>query len=233
MSRVGVVVPVMNQFELALKALHSIKVPDGWTWQPYIIDNWAENKGVAAAWNIGCDLAASDNCDFILVINDDIAAAPFAVEHLAKIISTDETVGVITGTDCKFTHTVDQIVNHNYEIIDPDIIDAPDFAFFMLTSKSFSYIGRFDEGLYPAYFEDNDYCYRTILSGLRCVRSQTAKFFHYGSQTQNSGDPVVPSEIFERNREYYKQKWGGEPGSEVYTSPWQDQSLDWRATRSR
>ena len=53
------------------------------------------------------------------------------------------------------------------------------------------------------YFEDNDYCYRIILSGLKCIRSQNSVFYHYGSQTQNSGERIVSHDEFDKNKEYY------------------------------
>ena len=47
------------------------------------------------------------------------------------------------------------------------------------------------------------------------------KFFHKGSVTQNwEGNQVVTSPMFEKNREYYRLKWGGLPGEETLTSPY-------------
>jgi len=227
--RVAVVVPVLNQFELAVKSLESIKFGSGVTWQPFIIDNWSVNNGVARAWNIGCEKAIKYGFDYIMIINDDIVVAPYTGNHMIDLLK-DESIGVITATDHRDTLTPDQVRVSPYPNYLVDFVDAPDFACFMLTPKSYKHIGKFDENLHPAYFEDNDYCYRSILSGLECVRSQNAVFYHYGSRTQNSGDPVVPSEQFERNRDYYKTKWGGVPGEECYTSPWSNPSLSWADT---
>jgi len=225
--KIAVIVPVLNQFELAVKSLESIHFPKNFVWQPIIVNNWSNNNGVAKAWNIGCKRALECNFDFIMIINDDIVVSPHAGFHMVDLLR-DESIGVITATDHRETMTPEEVrvaAYPNYEI---DFLDAPDFACFMLTPKAYLHIGEFDENLHPAYFEDNDYCYRTILSGLSCVRSQNAIFYHYGSRTQNSGNPVVPSEQFERNREYYRRKWGGLPGEETFRSPWNNYLLGWR-----
>lgn len=227
LTKVAVVIPVMNQFELAVKSLESVQLPKNFIWQPIIIDNWNQNIGVAGAWNLGCKKAIAKEFDYILIINDDIVIAPGTINHMVDILK-DEEVGVITATDHRNEMTADQVRKAAYPSYSTDYVDAPDFACFMLTPKSYLHIGEFDENLYPAYFEDNDYCYRTILSGLKCIRSQNAIFYHHGSRTQNSGDPVVPSEKFEQNREYYKMKWGGLPGGETFHCPWNNYSLGWR-----
>lgn len=231
MKKIGIVIPVLNQFEFAIKALESVQVPENFNYELFIINNWSENNGVAAAWNIGTKKALDKKCEYILILNDDIVLAPKTIEHLLTLIDNDN-IGVITATDYKNTMTADEVRKSELKIYDQDIIDAPDFACFMISKTSYNIVGEFDEGLYPAYFEDNDYCYRTILSGLKCVRSQIAMFYHYGSKTQNNGEePVVPSEIFEKNKEYFRNKWGGEPGSEIHTHPWNNYSLDWTATK--
>ena len=229
MVKVGVVIPVMSQFELAIKALESITVTNRYAWQAIIINNWDSNNGVAHAWNLGAKSAIDCGANYILIINDDIILAPHTVDHLIKLLSENPDIGVVTATDYRDSISPAEVKvmdNPNYEI---EFLDAPNFACFMLTPAMYNYIGRFDENFSPAYFEDNDYCYRTILSGHRCVRSQNAAFYHYGSRTQNSGDPVVPSPVFERNRDYYVNKWGGLPDRETRTKPWNNENLDWTA----
>jgi len=82
-------------------------------------------------------------------------------------------------------------------------------------------VGSFDERLYPAYFEDNDYHYRIRLAGMRAITHPPAMFYHYGSRTQNEagGAPLVPGNVFDENRRRYIQKWGGPPGCEQFRKP--------------
>ena len=230
MKKIGIIIPVLNQFELAIKALESIKISKNFNYQIFIIDNWSENQGVAKSWNLGVKKAIENKCDYFLILNDDIILSPYTIEHMCNIIEYDD-IALVTATDYKHTHTSEQIKDlekQNHEI---DILDAPDFACFLISNETYEKIGEFDEGLYPAYFEDNDYCYRIILSGLKCIRSQNSVFYHYGSQTQNSGERIVSHDEFDKNKEYYKNKWGGEPGAEVHTHPWNNYSLNWTATK--
>jgi len=230
MKKIGIVVPVLNQFEFALKALESAKTPDTVHCEFFVINNWFENKGVARSWNIGIKKAIEKKCDYILIINDDIVLAPNTIEYLISTINNNN-IGLISAGDYRDSLTADQVLISSLIDNVDNMQLGPNFACFMITPDTYEKVGEFDEGLYPAYFEDNDYHYRGNLAGVRCVGSEVAMFYHYGSQTQNSGDhPVVPSEIFERNRDYYKNKWGGEPGAEVHTKPWNNYSLGWAAT---
>jgi GT2 family glycosyltransferase len=230
MKKVGVVVPVLNQFEFAMKALESAKVPDSIHCEFFIINNWSENKGVSRAWNIGIKKAIKKKCDYILILNDDIVLAPDTIEYLCNAIDNND-IALISAGDYRHLMGPDAVMTASLSDDVDQMRHGPNFACFMITPDSYEKIGEFDEGFSPAYFEDNDYHHRGNLAGVRCVGSEVAMFYHYGSQTQNSGaQPIVPSGIFERNRHYYVNKWGGEPGTEAYTTPWNNSSLNWTAT---
>jgi GT2 family glycosyltransferase len=72
--------------------------------------------------------------------------------------------------------------------------------------------------------DDNDSHYRIKLAGYEAYQIGEAKINHKGSQTQNAdpNKPVVTSQMFEKNREYYSRKWGGWPGDEKYIRPFND-----------
>jgi GT2 family glycosyltransferase len=229
--KIAVVMPVVNQFERGIKALQSITVDDDYIWTPFIIDNWNVNKGVAAAWNYGTKLAIKKKYDYILIANDDIILSKFTLNHMVKLMSNNDDIGVLTSSNCRDLMTLEDVVNAEFPNYENDLIDAPDFSCFMITPETYFHIGEFDEGFNPAYFEDNDYCYRTILSGMKCVRSQNAMFYHYGSLTQKQEVPVVSSSMFDENKQYFINKWGGEPGHEVHTIPWNNQAYSWTATK--
>lgn len=227
--KIGVVVPCLSQFRLAVDALVSVKVKEGNSWQPYIIPNYRDNNCVAKSWNIGTKEAIYDGCDYILVINDDILLAPFTVDDLVEHMEKDPDIALLSGTDYKnrFSNAHDILTSTRLDCT-PEILPAPDFACFMLRPSAFMEIGDFDEGFRPAYFEDDDYCRRIVLHPVwKIVRSQNAAFFHHGSQTQNNteGGPVVPSPRFEINRAYYREKWGGEPGFERWSVPFNGKGL--------
>lgn len=215
--KIAVVVPVLNQFEYCVKMFESVRsIHD---WQPIIIPNYTSNRGVAGAWNEGMRKAKAYNCDIVAIMNDDIVLSEHTLDHMAHLLLEYEP-GLITATDYRNFKTDEEVYYMDKPQLHNDIIDAPDFACFMITWDTYKKVGEFDESFFPAYFEDNDYVYRCLLNDIIPARSQIASFYHYGSKTQNStGDKVVPPQVFVKNRTYYVNKWGGMPGEEKYLTP--------------
>jgi hypothetical protein len=92
--------------------------------------------------------------------------------------------------------------------------------------KMLEVIGEWDTHL-PNYFGDNDWTRRIKLAEYECLESGI-EVGHIGSQTINS-DPVLQylnGINFPLYRSYYEQKWGGGPGSEKFTSPF---NVDWNS----
>lgn len=84
------------------------------------------------------------------------------------------------------------------------------YSCFSLGSNIVKKIGLFDEYIYPAYFEDNDYNDRMINAGfadyILCPGIQVDD--HGGSQTIKSDENLKKrnDETFERNKQYYNNK---------------------------
>jgi hypothetical protein len=80
-------------------------------------------------------------------------------------------------------------------------------------------IGLWDT-TFHGYFGDGDYYRRIRLSGYECIETGIA-VDHTPSQTINS-DPELAfhnSVTFPLYQQYYLLKWGGQPGSEIYATP--------------
>lgn len=223
--KVGVVVPIRNQFQLAIEALWSVKT--SFDWQPYIQPNWRQNRGVAGAWNDGVRQAFDDGCHYALVINDDVILSPWTIDRQVMAIEGEDdllyfTSGMNIGAP---SGNPFDIMSHPEPPRDTAWVAGLDFSCFMITQHCFNVIGPFDENFFPAYFEDNDYHRRIIIGGLHARMVTDAPFFHYGSRTQQSNAGVVPRE-FEANRQYYKEKWGGAPGAETFATPYNIPGVD-------
>lgn len=97
-----------------------------------------------------------------------------------------------------------------------------DWNCWTMTWKGLQTVGYFDTNFYPAYFEDNDVNYRINLSGIKqdFIGDQEL-FSHYGSATirKDSTYSQANDVTFQMNQRYYIEKWGGPPGQETYTSP--------------
>lgn len=78
-------------------------------------------------------------------------------------------------------------------------------------------IGGWDINL-PTYFGDQNARRMWGLAGWECIDTHIQGINHEGSATINS-DPKLQflnSQVFPLHRQYYIQKWGGEPGHERY-----------------
>jgi len=155
------------------------------------IFNSKENLGVSKSWNYMLNLAFGEThpltFENVLVLNDDIYLGKNEEEILNFIDNNDFSLATTTLTWCAF----------------------------IISSKTFFEVGPFDEAIYPAYFEDNDYAYRLKLAGVphSCYDFLNPEtFINSGSIAK---DPSLNLN-FENNRKYFISKWGGEPGKETF-----------------
>lgn len=89
-------------------------------------------------------------------------------------------------------------------------------------------LGLMDENFYPAYFDDTDYCCRLKLANL-----------HSGAGAESGNLPRIRCRVeaagialalkancfharFDMLLDYYRRKWGGDPGKETFTHPFND-----------
>ena len=80
----------------------------------------------------------------------------------------------------------------------------------------------FDENFYPAYYEDNDADRRLMLEGLHRTQVILPSWVHDNSSTLYDGSIEYQKAhwvSFNKNGLYYQRKWGGMPGSEQFTTP--------------
>lgn len=203
----AVVVPVMYNFQGCVEMFATVDYP----FLPIIIDNSINNKGVAKSWNIGLGHAMERNIGNVLIANDDVLFEPGAVVKMMDALYNRPFTSALNSRDYAPTQ---------HEAYD----DNAEFAAFMVHPKQFTNrVGFFDEHFYPAYFEDNDMARRMILAGLGEFRRTDAVMFHKGSVTQfwngDGAGRVVSHDAFDKNKLYFKTKWGGEPGHEQFTTP--------------
>lgn len=185
-----------------------------------ILDN-KKNIGVAPAWNQGVYYAITEyNPEYFLICNNDILLRKDTIKNLIKAIKMPDVV-LATPTNTKnwnedpeglYTYLVPKI---------PRLYDEPDFSCFMIKKETLSIIGNFDERFWPAYFEDNDYHYRIKLAGKRGVKSNKSLYYHFGSMTIKEGEVIakISNENYLINKQRFVDKWGGEPGHEIFTKP--------------
>jgi len=228
--KVSIVIPVLNQFQLALEAIESIQTRHEVMVYPVL--NYKMNLSLSGAWNYGSRKAIESGTDYILIINDDIVFSPWTIDGMVDgLCHLGDDIVLVSGANQRGSLGPEEVKvmekpNHHLSA------ESPDFACFMIRPDTIEKIGNFDENFNPAYFEDNDYHRRINLLGYKAISTTDRPYFHYGSRTQNADPimPVVAPPIFEMNKLYYINKWGGEPGMESHVTPFGDPNLtprDW------
>ena len=216
MEAIGLVVPVMSNFRGFTEMMQTVDYPV----IPIIENNWDYNHGVSKGWNKGIKRAQDLGLNLVLVSNDDVLFEPGCIARLVDEMEEFDDMGM--GPDI--------VSPHNLRLPEVTLTDV-DFSCFMVETDFLDRFGTFDENFTPAYFEDNDMHYRIKLTGGRGYTVEEAEFFHVGSVTQFKGqrdgrDRVVSHDMFEANRAYYVKKWGGWPGKEKFSRPYNNPAFD-------
>jgi len=206
----------------------------------------SENKGFPASLNDLYDYAfINNNYEYLIIIGNDIIAYPYSIDSLIK--QADLGYHWVTASELSIKKLLEyypQIksnINTNKYIIKNlekkpwelfkgyseeilvgkfDIIDVHNMG--LVSKKVFETIGYIDTNFYPAYFEDNDYAFRGYLKGLSkyACKLKNAYYFHFWSRTIHEGSGGSDPQYFEMNKNYYIGKWGGLPGKETYSLPY-------------
>ncbi len=187
----NLIVPVLNRYDLLQKMLDSVDVPvdhllvidNGSGADLFFSDKFANvtvlampaNQGVAGSWNLGIKSFPYAHRWFI--VSNDVVFEPGALEQLAQARRDEIT---LTG-------------------------DAPHWQAFALGDEAVSDIGLFDESLFPAYFEDNDYMRRAEFVGVN-IRRLELKLTHANSSTIKAGYMEKNAKTFASNDRYYQSK---------------------------
>lgn len=100
------------------------------------------------------------------------------------------------------------------------------FAWGAVNRAAVQAAGLIDEwSFFPIYFDDNDYHWRCVLTGVEWIELDGWNHGadgHTGSLTIHS-DPAIKArnhDSFRENERRYLAKWGGRPGQEVFRQAW-------------
>jgi len=183
--------------------------------------NLSENAGVAGAWNTALKLAFEDlNCDNVIFLGNDTLLNPLTLKRIKEDLAMPD-VGLVSAFNITKKCADEREFFETAGTSDDNYIEAPDFSCFGMNKNCFKKVGFFDEAFYPAYYEDNDYHYRMKLEKIKALCNQGNFYWHYGSRTKQQS-PEFGEYVgyrYEKNEEYYCQKWGGLPGEETYVIP--------------
>lgn len=161
------------------------------------------NLGVAASWNQGfAQLPPAE--PWLIVANDDVTFARTTIALLEEAAQADPQ-GLF------FFPGANGLKNA--------------WSLFLQRTRALEEIGWYDEQVSPGYgfFEDNDYSYRLQLRGYRHIPVARCGYGHVDSATVKAMSQPEQEVHWRRYRlaeQNYAAKWGGAPGAERYTLPY-------------
>ena len=173
----------------------------------------SDNIGVSAAWNQGIRFARAAGCDHFLIISNDVVLGRDTIGRMADVLLNRPQSGLVCARDiAQFGGATNPSQLAGWPI-EPGTVRRRSFPCFMLSWEAYREVGKFDEEFSrrgKAYYEDDDYWHRLILSGFLPVMVRGALIYHYGGTMDEDSRTFG----FARNLEYYREKWGGPPGEE-------------------
>lgn len=216
MSVFTLVIPTLNRTDYLIEALNSLQTIYGH--QLVIVNNAKHKFSVAESWNRGINCGFyTHGSQYVIVSNDDVLYHPDCINQMVKAAFKGHLF-----VNCQLLKDYRDLTSRWTQ---------GGFSLFLISRECWEKVGMFDEAFRPAYFEDNDYFYRMKLAGISEYVSPHAGFHHrvnvdsegswLGWSTTFS-DPEMKAhhrEVMETNRNYYVDKWGGPPGEEKYTIP--------------
>lgn len=189
------IVPVLSRHDLLDRMIMSINYPvkdliiinNGAkdydylpVWNQWINKIWhlkiPSNLGVASSWNLG--IKSTPMSDWWLICNFDVEWSGDALKMFAELSKPDKLL-LSNG--------------------------APNWCAFSVGWKIIDQVGLFDEGLHPAYFEDNDYERRIKALNLN-IEQSFIPVAHDNSSTLKSGYQSRNDQTFDDNARYYDVK---------------------------
>jgi O-antigen biosynthesis protein len=225
-----IIVPVRNNLHLTRKAIKTFKAQDIGEVSILVINNASTDgtnaflqtqrdvmqmyfdppESVAASWNRALQWVFRAGAEYALCVNNDTELRPDTYRHLAS-----DGGGFVTAVGTRDPEKIKP------PYVDPDPAMKrfhPDFSCYLIRRETYNKIGLFDEAFLIAYCEDADYHIRMHKADVHAYALELP-FLHHGAQTIRNAEPGEIRKIqiqADRNREYFKKKYGFAVASKEY-----------------
>ncbi len=178
-----------------------------------------DNRGFSAANNQGLEQATGD---YLVLLNNDTYVTTEWVAALVAHLRRDPSIGLIgpvtnnIGNEAKIDisyNTMDEMQSASIAYTSRHIgetLELRTLAFFcvMMNRSVYDKIGGLDEQFGIGFFEDDDYCRRVEMIGLRMVCADDVFIHHHLSASFDKLKQSVRQKLFETNKALYEKKWG-------------------------
>ena len=149
-----------------------------------------ENAGVSKSWNYG----VKSDADYLWVLSSSLV----------------------------FKHGFSELIEKMEYANDFGLLTNQAWHCLCLGRKTMDMIGLFDEKFYPGYFEDNDYLRRMKLAKIHDLGEYQMPKVELDVECQGTALAMKAGKVevdFATLLAYYVEKWGGNPGQEIFDLP--------------
>jgi GT2 family glycosyltransferase len=171
----------------------------------------------------GCNQAASvARAPLLVFLNDDSLVQEGCIDALvrasesdpsigavgARIVSEDGTLqeaGSVIWKDGSASHVGEGLTSRSRAFMEPRWVDYSSANGLLVVRRVWDEVGGFDEGYFPAYFEDVDFSLTLAAHGYRTKYEPRAALVHRGSQSTSR---VFREFLLTRNHLRLVEKWG-------------------------
>lgn len=157
------------------------------------------NLGFAGGVNAGVDVAQGD---VLILLNQDCMVQSGWLTALTQVFEAHPQFGIagctIFNPDGTLNHA-GAIIRHpdarsvhlaDVEGSQPRSVEYVTGTAFAMRRQTWQVVGRFDEGYYPAYYEESDYCYRARRKGIGTAYVPESRVTHLSSSREWQLDSV-------------------------------------------
>ena len=153
------------------------------------------NLGFAGGVNVGLRAATGD---LLVLLNQDCLVQPGWLDALRQAVTQNPALGIVGGQ----IFNADGSVNHAGAVLERplaygrhlttnnQLIEYVTGAMFGITRRTWETVGEFDEGFFPAYFEEVDYCFRAHQARFEIGYVQKATAVHLFNNKSWQTDPI-------------------------------------------
>lgn len=183
------------------------------------IDRYAimkQNIGVARAWNLGLEMAATPT---VFIMNADLHVERSAIDSLEQALHSLPGAACVgpQGSFLNFAQAKDYAYFDKGTFNRPLEVDAVSGFFFAIKLEHFGdKLIRFENGFTPCFFEEWDLGLQIKQAGLKCYIVPTTAYDHHWSGTIRALREITyyeraetAGEILARNRVTFLNKWRG------------------------
>ena len=244
MIKIGIVLPFYGGNSYLNRLISSLGIEDGqFSKILYIIDNSLESEkcdvkysnhtnisiidagigiGYGKACNIGFNKCKDDNCDYVIVVNQDGYFAPNSLNLMIDTLEKHQDISVAVPVlkelnsdriESFFTHVyLTPLTDFVSDLLTNEVksfyqINNLCGACFIMRVSDYNYFDYLFDPLFHMYFEDEDLCLRLKRMNRKLIIIPQAVFHHFHSNTNNYSKESISGLITRfRSRQIFQLK---------------------------